>query len=281
MPKVLTPEPPDKRTVVDRLLDRIKNNRLAAAVIVACIGIGALASLTDSTRKLGDALSSFGSKSVAGEWKSDAVEVARFGPEFVRLTLREAAAGQLTGSVQFSGNEELRPRTFQIQEGKREGKSLTLSFDGDYRTRSALVGALEGSELRLVHRVEGEGAVPLTARRIDPATQRIDGRLGIRYKNKEYPDHRAACALLLKELDPPQTYKLSEPPDEQGNVRCAGRHADGRDGFDQFGNAVKQQMICPANSRPALIDGKQPSSAKGCECDGALVASGAQCVPRS
>jgi len=282
MPKVRIPNPSDSRTLVDRLLDRIKNNRMAAVVIIACLGIGAIASLTDSTRKLTDALSSFTSKSVVGEWKSDAAAFyPAFGQEFMRLHLQEPMADQLVGSVQFSGNEEMRPRVFPILEGKRGGKSLTLSFDSGDRVRETVVGDLAGSELRLVYRRERRGAVAATARRVLQATQLVDGRFGILYKRKEYPDHRTACLQLLKDLDPPQTYKQSEPPDEYGNVRCVGQHADGRDGFDQFQNSVRQELICPPNSRSTLVDGKAPKSAKGCECDGELIASGSQCVSRS
>ena len=69
MPKA-TPKA-DSRTLVDQFLDRIKNNRVAAVVIIVCIGVGALASLTDSTRKLSEALSSFSKPGLAGEWTSD------------------------------------------------------------------------------------------------------------------------------------------------------------------------------------------------------------------
>jgi hypothetical protein len=279
MPKVRIPKPPDGRTLVDRLLDRIKNNRMAAVAIIACLGIGAIASLTDSTRKLTDALSSFTSRSAAGEWKSDA---AAFRPpfrrEFMRLYLQEPTADQLVGSIQFGGNEELRPGNFPILEGKRAGKSLTLVFDSGNRARDTVVGELAGSELRLVYQRPGHGAVPATARRVAQAPQLVNGRFGIVYNDKEYPDHRTACLQLLKDRDPPQTYKHSEPPDADGNIRCVGQHADGRQGFDQF--EPKVQLICPANSRRTLVDGETPPSAKGCECDGDLVASGSQCVSR-
>jgi hypothetical protein len=281
MPKVRIPKPSDSRTLVDRLLDRIKNNRIAAAVIIACLGIGAIASLTDSTRKLADAMSSFTSKSFAGEWKSHAATFyPSFGPEFIRLHLSEPANDQLVGFVQFSGNEEMQPRSFPIIEGRRSGKSLRVLFDSGDRVREIVAGDLAGSELRLVYQREGRGAVAATARRIEQATQLVDGRFGILYKRKEYPDHRTACSELLKDLDPPQTYKQSEPPDEYGNVHCVGQHANGRDGFDMYQNGVQRQLICPPKSRGTLVDGKTPRSENGCECDGELIASGSQCVSR-
>jgi hypothetical protein len=282
MPNVRISKPSNGRSAVDRLLDRIKNNRIAAVVIVACLGIGAIAGLTDSIRKLTDALSSLTSKAVAGEWKSDAAAFNPvFGQEFMRLYLQEPMADQLVGSIQFSGNEELRPRIFPILEGRRRGKSLTLSFDSGNRVRETVAGELAGSELRLVFHREGRGAVSATARRVVQATQLVDGRFGVLYKRKEYSDHRAACLQLLKDLNPPQMYKQSEPPDEYGNVHCVGQYADGRNGFDMFQNGVRQELICPPNSRKTLVDGKTPKSAKGCECDGELIASGSQCVSRS
>ena len=65
------PQPADNRTLVDRLLDRIKNNRIFAAAMIAGLAIGGVASLTESAKKLADALPPFANVSVAGEWKSD------------------------------------------------------------------------------------------------------------------------------------------------------------------------------------------------------------------
>lgn len=283
MPKIPIRKPRDGRTLVDRVLDRIKNNRIAAVVILAALGIGGVASLTDSARKLGDALPSLGSQSVAGEWKSDEAAFYRFfGQEAVRLYLQQPTGDQVVGTIQFGGSAESEPRGFQIIDGKRAGKTLTLSFDGSSAHRETLVGDLANDELHLVHHFEGAAAVPITARRIAQSTQLVDGRFGIVYKRKEYPDPRAACVQLLKDLDPPQVYALSDKPDEWGNVRCVGKQADGSKGFDQFENEVQQELICPARSRLTLIGGKaRPTSTKGCECDADLEASGSGCRPRS
>ena len=159
----------DNRTLVDRLLDRIKNNRVAALVIIASLGLGAIASLTDSAKKLSGALSSFSSVSVAGEWKSDAAEFYPIGMEYMRLHLQETA-GQVLGSVRFSGTQDARARTFGIFDGKREGKNLTLSFDSGaillrgsggqpVPLRETISGELVGSDLHLVYQREGQGAV--------------------------------------------------------------------------------------------------------------------------
>jgi len=282
MPKIPVRKPPDGKPLVDRLLDRIKNNRIAAAVILACLGIGAVASLTDSTRKLGEVWSSFGNYSVAGEWKTDeATFYPFFGPEFVRLYLQQPAGDEVVGTLQFSGNAHSAPRSFPIAEGQHTGKSLTLSFEGTSGKRESLVGDLSGDVLHIVHHMEYQGAVPVTARRIAQSSQLVDGRFGIVYHGKAYPDPRTACVQLLKDLEPAQAYKASDDPDQWGNVRCAGRQADGSDGFDQIENEVQRELICPARSRFTLIGGtSRPTSTKGCECDGELVASGAQCVAR-
>lgn len=276
--------PSDSRTLVDRLLDRIKNNRIAAAIILACVGLGAAASLSDSTRKLAGVVSSMkGSPGVAGEWKSGAAAFyPSFGEEYMRLDLQQAAGDQVIGFVQFSGNDDVRPRRFPILEGRRTGNSVSLLFDSGYRVRETVSADLTGDELRLVYQWQGRAAVAAIAQPVVQATQLVDGRWGILYRKKEYPDHRSACTRLLQELDPPQFYKLSEAPDEYGNVHCAGKLDDGRDGFDMFQNDVQQQLICPAKSRTTLVDGRKPTkTAKGCECDGELMASGAQCVSKA
>ena len=107
MPKA-TPKA-DSRTLVDQFLDRIKNNRVAAVVIIVCIGVGALASLTDSTRKLSEALSSLYKPELAGEWTSDTAAFYPVGPEVMRLRLLETAGGQVLGSVRFSDPQKASP----------------------------------------------------------------------------------------------------------------------------------------------------------------------------
>ena len=282
MPKVPLRKSPEGRTRVDRILDRVKNNRWAAIVIVACIGLGAVASLTESARKLGDLLPSFGKQSLAGQWKSEPEPFYLFfGGESIRLYLQQPTADQVTGSIQFSGGEDS-PAAFPILEGKRNGKSLRLEFEGRDGTSETVTGEFVGKELHLVHQRQHMEATTATARRIDQAAQLVDGHYGIVYKDTAWPDPAAACTQLLKDLDPPQAYKSSDAPDERGNVHCVGQHADGSKGFDMFQNDVQRQLICPARSRVTLIDGKaRATSTKGCECDGELSASGSRCVPRS
>jgi hypothetical protein len=275
--------PSDSRTLVDRVLDRIKNNRIAAALVLACIGLGAAASLTDSTRTLAGVVASMkGSPSLAGEWKSGATAFyPSYGEEFMRLYLQEAAGDQVIGFIQFSGNDDVRPRRFPILEGRRNGNSVSLLFDSGYRVRETVSVEPAGTGLRLVYQWQGRAAVAAIAQPVVQATQLVEGRWGILYRKKEYPDPRSACTRLLQELDPPQFYKRSEAPDEYGNVHCAGKLDDGRDGFDMFQNDVQQQLICPEKSRATLVDGRKPAkTAKGCECDGELMASGAECVPK-
>lgn len=176
MPK--TPPKADSRTLVDQLLDRIKNNRVAAFIIIVCVGVGALASLTDSTRKLSETLSSFSRPDIAGEWTSDAAAFYPIGLEVMRLRLSESASGQVLGSVRFSDPQNASPpREFDILEGRLEGRKLSISFNsGAFRIlgaeggksvplRETVTGEVDGSKLHLVYQMEGHGGVPVTARR--------------------------------------------------------------------------------------------------------------------
>jgi hypothetical protein len=105
IPKIPVRKPNDSRTLVDRLLARIKNNRFAAAVILVGLGIGGVASVTDSARKLGGAIPPLASRSVAGEWKSDEAAFYRFlGTEAGRLYLQQATTDQVISIIQFGGN---------------------------------------------------------------------------------------------------------------------------------------------------------------------------------
>jgi hypothetical protein len=279
MPKVLSPKPPDKRSQVDRFLERIKNNRVAAVVIIACLGVGALASLTDSVRKLSDALASPFSKSAAGEWKSDS-EVFRpyVGTEFVRLNLTEPISDHVVGSIQFGGDRDHPPIAFPFAEGKRNGKSITLTLAG--ASSPTLAGELVGSELHLIYQHPERGApFAATFHRIDQAAQLVDGHFAIVYQNREFPDHRSACTQLLSDHDPPLSYVTSDPPDAGGDVHCAGRRILGRWDFDQYENSIKRQLVCPPHTQVALIGGQVLSqSTRGCECEGTLAATAGKCA---
>lgn len=281
MPRIPVRKPADRRSRVDRWLDRIRNNRFAALVIVAALGVGALASFTDSVRKLVDALPSTHGASLSGQWKSD--DAATFypfkGPEFIRLALQEAAGDQVVGTIQFGGSPQADARSAPLSEGRRNGKSISFVLDTGNGLRESMSGELAGDELRLVAHLEHRGDIAITAHRIAQSAQLVDGRTAIFYAHHEFPDHRAACTALLAHEDPPQAYRLSEPPDEWGNVHCAGVHADGSPGFDQFENDVQLRVVCPADSRVALTDGTlRPRAAKGCECDGTRLAANGKCV---
>jgi len=281
MPKVPFRKPADSRSRVDRMLDRIRNNRFAAVAIVAALGVGALASFTDSVRKLADALPSLHESTFTGEWKSD--EAATFypfkGPEFIRLQLREAGAAQVVGSIQFGGSPQAEARSAPIADGKRSGKSVAFVLETGNGLRESMSGEIAGDELRLVAHLEHRGDIAITAHRIAQSAQLVDGRAALFYARQEFADHRAACTALLAHEDPPQAYRLSEPPDDWGNVHCAGVHADGSPGFDQVENEVQLRVVCPPGSRVALTDGTgRPKAARGCECDGRHLAVGGKCA---
>jgi hypothetical protein len=277
MPKV--PPKADSRTLVDRFVDRVKNDRIGAVLVIAVLAIGALASLTDSARKLYEALPSFSKVQVAGEWKSDYTDFLGWGPEFMRLNLQEAAAGQLLGRVQFSGHAVSPMRAFEVLNAKLAGNKLTLSFqNGGGGKPDTLVGEVVGGELHLVFQREGRGGVPFTARLTPLATQLLDGRLGIMHDGKEFPDPASGCAQLLRQLTPAQTLKQSDPPDEYGNVHCVGTQSNGSAGFDMYDNDVKLRLICPPNARKTFQTSEKPVKEKACECDGQLIASGTKCI---
>jgi hypothetical protein len=81
------------------------------------------------------------------------------------------------------------------------------------------------------------------------------------------PSPQAACAALLRDLDPPQTLKQADPADADGDVHCAGKHKDGSDGFDQYQNGVKYVLICPADTEEEAPSDERPrSSPLRCKC---------------
>ncbi|MEY2653396.1 MAG: hypothetical protein RLZZ524_423 [Pseudomonadota bacterium] len=288
------PDAPDARPLTDRLLARIRDNRIAAVLILASLAIGGLASLGESVRTLAAWLPGAGSGSalsagLAGPWKTTtAADFREAGPEYLRLDLQDAPGGRVTGELQFSGNERLPARRLGLIDGQREGTRLSLRHDsGRYLIASGgttrvlsetLTGEIGPDELRLVFQVESRAPVALTARRVDPASQRVAGRLALVHEGRAFDDHRAACEQVLRSLTPPQTYVRSEPPTEAGDVRCVGARADGRVDFDMHDAGIRLTLLCPPDSRPLPGPEHQDRQTDRCECDADLQARAGACV---
>lgn len=284
-----SPSPSPSRA--DRLLDRIRNHRVAAVVIVISTVLGGLASLGDSVRTLAGWLPGAPTPSVAGPWKTDAVDFREAGPEHLRLDLREGPAGEVQGMLTFGGTDRLPARRLGVLEGHREGKYLKLRYDsGRYLIASggktekwseSLAGEIGADELRLHLLIGPRPEVALMARRIESSSQRLAGRMALTVDGEPFDDHRSACERVLAGLQPPQTYHHSEPPTANGSVRCVGKRADGKVDFDMHDAGIRLSLICPPGSRPIPTDPNDPSrggSLDRCECDGFRLARDGACL---
>lgn len=282
------PPTPDGRPLTDRLIARIRDNRIAAGLIIASMLIGGLASLGDATRKVADWLPGPAAPSVAGPWKTGEIDWREAGPEYLRLDLQEGPAGQIRGDLQFGGTDRLPARRIGLLEGRRDGRHLSLRYDtGRYVIASGgttrilsetLVGEIGPDELRLRLQIGERAGVAVVARRIEPSAQRLAGRLALTYDGQVFDDHRSACKKVLSGLSPPETYVRSEPPTDTGSVRCIGARPDGRVSFDMHDAGIRLDLICPPRSRPLPEPIPGERSLDRCECDGDLQARAGACV---
>lgn len=122
---------PDKRTLVDRTLDRVKNNRVAAAVIVLCIALAGIASVTDSLKRLHQFMPAPSKLALDGQWKSEPFETYGSGPQSIVIQVKEITEGRIAGFVRFydSQGKPVSPE-YDILQGKRESNRITFSFVG-------------------------------------------------------------------------------------------------------------------------------------------------------
>jgi hypothetical protein len=153
-----------------------------AVVIVIVMGLGALAGLTESLKKLGDVLPSLSAQDVAGEWHTIPAEFYPIGPEVMVLRLQESMGNKVIGTIEFrTPPGEPRSDRFEVLDGKRDGKKLTLVFSTGavlYSGRSAepkvlqesVTGEMANGELRLLYQREGHGGISVTARRMPVKT---------------------------------------------------------------------------------------------------------------
>jgi hypothetical protein len=170
----------DQRTRVDRMLDAIKNNRIAAVIVILCIGLAALANLTDTLKKLAPLLPGPAKLALDGEWRSEPFDSGSPNPQTLGLRVKEIAEGRLAGTLRFYDVEgkALSPE-FDVLEGKRTSNHVAFSFDGGLKRAGAsgaplvpvaqsFSGELSDTGLRLVYEREGYTPVAIVAHKLTP-----------------------------------------------------------------------------------------------------------------
>ena len=175
MPKPSKPE--DKRTLVDRIFDRLRNNRVAAIVIVVGVSLMALASFTESIKRLYVSIPRLSKVDVQGLWESDQVDLYGAGQQTIVLRLKELDDGRLTGSLRFysQGGRPVTP-DLDLLHGKREADKLAFSFDGGARKTNdsgksyvpvpeSITGKVSGDAINFVYERDDHAAVPFSAHR--------------------------------------------------------------------------------------------------------------------
>lgn len=176
-----TSPPQDKRTLVDRFFDRVKNNRIVATIIVIGVCLMALASFTDSMKKLYMALPTLSKIEMSGEWKSIPIDLYGAGPQTMVLQIKEMVGNHLSGSLRFYDIQG-RPVTpdLNILQGRRDGSKLTFSFDGGIRrTRDSgetydvpvaetMYGEIASDEINFVYERDGDITVSFSAHKVAP-----------------------------------------------------------------------------------------------------------------
>ena len=170
----------DQRTRVDRMLDAIKNNRIAAVVVIVCIGLAALANLTDTLKKLAPLLPGPAKIALDGEWRSEPFDSGDSNPQLLGLRVKEIADGRLAGTLRFYdvAGQALSPE-FDVLAGKRTSNHVAFSFDGGLKRAGAagapwvpiaqsFSGELSATGLQLVYEREGYTPVAMLAHKLTP-----------------------------------------------------------------------------------------------------------------
>ncbi len=170
-----------KAPLTDRLVARIKDNRVTAAVIIAGAALGGLAAFTDSVQKL---LSLVPHRAVVidGEWHSAVFTDSSLGqptPTQYYFQLRSQ------GDVLFGTVRAVDPpdhptgRVYAIGDGKVDGRKVSWSMigswshqneDGSYTPLKELFsGMLVGPDsMDVIHEFYGGPAVEFPAHRLPP-----------------------------------------------------------------------------------------------------------------
>lgn len=170
----------DPRTRVDRMLDAIKNNRIAAVVVILCIGLAALANLTDALKKLAPLLPAPAKIALDGEWRSEPFDSGDSNPQTLGLRVKEIGEGRLAGTLRFyDGQGKALSPEFDVLEGKRSANHIAFAFDGGLKRAGAagaawvpiaqsFSGDLSDTGLRLVYEREGYTPVAMVAHKLTP-----------------------------------------------------------------------------------------------------------------
>lgn len=174
------------QSLVERFLERVRNNRIAAALIIAGIVVTSLASFTDALRKLADLLPEFHRTDVAGSWESEALTDANTEVEYRYLLVLKTDGAQVYGSaarIAPSCRESAEVvcggygRQVAIAEGRLDGNRISFVCDwgripgkGPWtyvRTRETFRGTVDDGAIRfLVQNDQNSPPVAFGARKV-------------------------------------------------------------------------------------------------------------------
>lgn len=171
----------DDRTLVDQTLDRVRNHRAAAALILAAVTLSALAGLTDAARRLGGLLPAPRPPSVAGAWATRPTGAFYGYERAIEFTLDTLGRGEVTGTVRVRGPDgALAFREAGLAEGGQTDDAVRLRWRGNIWLLPGAGGPSQpvdetvrarvaGDTLRGVYQRDGHAPVPFVAYRTRPA----------------------------------------------------------------------------------------------------------------
>lgn len=168
-----------KPPLTDRLVARIKDNRVAAIVIIAGAALGGVAAFTDSVQKL-ISLVPHREVVIDGEWHSAVFTDSSLGnPEPTQYYFQlRSQGGVLFGTVRaVDPPDHPTGRVYAISDGKVDGRKVSWSMiggwsheneDGSYTPLKELFSGMlvAPDSMDVIHEVYGGSAVEFTARRV-------------------------------------------------------------------------------------------------------------------
>jgi hypothetical protein len=140
--------------------------------------LAALASLTDSLKKLYPFLPTASKVALDGSWKSEPFELYGSSPQSLALEVKEVAEGKLAGFIRFYDSTEMPASPeYEILQGKRESNKVAFSIIGGMKrtppsggplvaVAESFSGEVSENDFKLVYERDGYTPISLVAHRV-------------------------------------------------------------------------------------------------------------------
>ena len=160
----------DRQSLLDRIMFRLRDNRVAASAIAAGLVLASVATFTDSLTKVADAVRRLAPPvRVSGDWRSEPLrEPGTDYPPFQYHFKLKAHGTQLFGTVYYidPAGGPLKGAAGAVLNGKIEDNKISFVYLGGWNAKEIFYGVVSGDEIDFTYQRDRSIALHFVAKRV-------------------------------------------------------------------------------------------------------------------